>query len=111
MKIHYRGYVAHVAYSKEDGCLVGEVPYLQNTLLAFDGQTPTEVEQRFHEAIDDYLTLCAEAGETPETQTPVTLTLHITERAQEAAKRASASAHMPLEAWASQRLEAALLEA
>lgn len=51
-----QGYQAKVEFSNEDGCFVGHVLGIPDT-LAFDGQTAEEVTQSFHVCIDKYLEL------------------------------------------------------
>lgn len=54
--LEYQGYRSKVEFSNEDGCFVGHVLGIPDT-LAFDGQTAKEVTQSFHVCIDEYLKL------------------------------------------------------
>jgi predicted HicB family RNase H-like nuclease len=111
-KMRYKGYTADIEYSEADQCFVGKVGNLRHAVLSFAGTTQAALEQEFRETVDDYLASCAEDGDTPERQLPVVLTLHISERAESAAKKAAERAHLPLDEWAAHKLEeAALLEA
>lgn len=65
--MNYKGYAASVEYSAEDGCLVGHVLGLANSVIGFHGDSVAEVEEDFHNAIDSYLDACAEWGRKPDT--------------------------------------------
>jgi predicted HicB family RNase H-like nuclease len=61
--LEYKGYIATV--EAEDGVFFGRVAGLRD-VITFEGSTFAEVEQAFHESIDDYLAFCAERGEPPD---------------------------------------------
>ena len=62
--MEYRGYHAYVRYSEEDRLFVGEVIGINDT-LGFHGSTVDELEQMFHQSIDNYLAMCEEFGKKP----------------------------------------------
>lgn len=62
--LKYRGYEAKIRYSAEDEGLVGEILYI-NDVIHFFGENHQAVLEAFHEAVDSYLALCAERGESP----------------------------------------------
>ena len=60
----YKGYAARIDYSDDNGCFVGRVAGIRD-LITFHGETVAELRRAFEEAVDFYLTTCAERGETP----------------------------------------------
>ena len=63
--MEYKGYHTKPAYSAEDECFIGKVLGI-NDSVSFHGFSVEEFNAAFHEAIDDYLELCAEHGKTPD---------------------------------------------
>ena len=63
--MEYKGYIGSVEFSQEDSVLFGKVLGIR-ALISYEGQTVHELVADFHEAVDDYLNLCAEEGKTPE---------------------------------------------
>ena len=63
--IYYKGYYSQIEYSAEDNCLYGKIEGI-NDLVTFDSQNACEIEQSFHEAVDDYLQFCKEVGKKPD---------------------------------------------
>lgn len=61
----YRGYAAHIVYSDEDGCFVGRVAGIRD-IVGFHGESVAELRRSFEEAVDFYLSTCAERGEKPQ---------------------------------------------
>lgn len=64
--IQYKGYVGSVEFSENDGIFYGKVQGIRS-LISYEGTNATQLVSDFHEAVDDYLALCAEEGTTPET--------------------------------------------
>lgn len=63
--LSYRDYTGSVEYSSVDNCLFGRVLGI-NDMVSYEGASVEELRQAFEEAVDDYLTLCAETGKEPE---------------------------------------------
>ena len=63
--MEYKGYHAKIEYDAEDGVLVGKVFGICDTII-FDGETVKEIEDIFHQSIDDYIQHCAEIGKEPD---------------------------------------------
>lgn len=59
--MEYKGYHADVKYSDEDKMFVGEVIGV-NDSLTFHGFSVDELEEMFHQSIDNYLVMCREFG-------------------------------------------------
>lgn len=62
--LEYRGYQSKIKVSKEDKILYGKIEGIDDHIL-FEGDTVNEIEKAFHEAVDDYLALCADVGKEP----------------------------------------------
>jgi len=63
--MEYKGYIGKVEIDDEVGILYGEVINVRD-VITFEGTSVEEVQQAFHESVDDYLEFCAERGESPE---------------------------------------------
>lgn len=61
----YKNYNGTVEYSKEDQCLFGKVVGIKS-LLSYEGDSVMELEQNFHNIIDEYLDDCRERNIEPE---------------------------------------------
>jgi len=63
--LEYKNFTGSIEYSKEDDLLFGKVLGI-NSLISYEGKTGLELENDFREAIDAYITDCAQEGITPE---------------------------------------------
>ena len=63
--LKYKDYWATVEYVPEEQILHGRVEGI-NDLITFEAVRADEVEDAFHEAVDDYLAFCEEIGKTPQ---------------------------------------------
>ncbi|KAF0109832.1 MAG: protein encoded in hypervariable junctions of pilus protein cluster [Chloroflexi bacterium] len=61
----YLDYEAVVEYDENARVFHGEVLHIRD-VITFQGATVDELEQSFHESVDDYMAFCAERGESPE---------------------------------------------
>lgn len=64
--MQYKGYVGSVEFSENDGIFYGKVQGIRS-LISYEGTNAAQLVSDFHEAVGDYLALCAEEGTTPET--------------------------------------------
>lgn len=64
MPMMYKNYAARIEYSDEDGCFIGRVSGIRD-MISFHGETVAELRHAFEEAVDFYLTTCAERSEIP----------------------------------------------
>jgi predicted HicB family RNase H-like nuclease len=62
----YKGYIGSVTFDAEDRIFYGRVLGVSSTLIGFEGSTVADLEKDFHNAVDDYLEMCAEEGKEPE---------------------------------------------
>ncbi|MBR2766060.1 MAG: type II toxin-antitoxin system HicB family antitoxin [Blautia sp.] len=63
--MEYKGYHASIKYSDEDRVFVGEVLGI-NDSLGFHGASVAELENAFHQSVDNYLEMCREFGKEPD---------------------------------------------
>ena len=52
--MEYKGYHAKIEFSAEDHVFIGRILGI-NDVIAFDGDNVIELENMFHESVDDYL--------------------------------------------------------
>ncbi len=63
--LEYKGYTGSIEYSAEDGLLYGKALGIRG-LLSYEGKTGKDMENDFHETINDYLEDCNRIGIKPE---------------------------------------------
>ena len=61
----YRGYTATVEYDEDDKLWYGTLDGIKD-LVNFHAFEIENIEQSFHDAVDDYLDFCARVGKEPE---------------------------------------------
>lgn len=60
----YNGYSARIEFDADDRIFFGRLSGIRD-IVTFHGRTVDELEAAFKEAVDHYLTTCAELGQTP----------------------------------------------
>jgi len=63
--LEYKGYFGSVEYNDDDEVFHGRLEFIRD-LVTYEGTDARSLKQAFHEAVDDYLELCAEQGREPE---------------------------------------------
>lgn len=63
--MEYKGYIAKVIFDEEAGIFSGDVINIRD-VITFQGESVKELEQAFHDSVEDYLEFCKERGEEPE---------------------------------------------
>lgn len=63
--LEHKGYFGSVEYSDEDEVFHGRLEFIRD-LVTYEGTDAKSLKQAFHEAVDDYLALCAEEGRKPD---------------------------------------------
>ena len=63
--LEYKGYHTKIDYDAENEILYGKIEGI-NDLVDFQSDSPKEIEQEFHSAVDDYLALCMELNVPPD---------------------------------------------
>ena len=63
--MEYKGYHAIVEFEAEDQIFVGEVFGIVDS-LSFHGTSVEELEEMFHQSVDNYINACRHFGKEPE---------------------------------------------
>ena len=63
--MEYKGYIAHIEQSEEDGCLVGHIAGITD-IVGFHADTAPELQAVFEEAVEDYLATCKRLNKPPQ---------------------------------------------
>ena len=63
--LEYKGYLTRIEYSVQDRVLYGKIEGIKD-LVNFESDSVDGIVYEFHCAVDDYLEMCAELGETPD---------------------------------------------
>lgn len=102
--LSHRGYQARVEFDAQDRVFVGHVAGIRD-VVGFHGESVSELEAAFHEAVDNYLAACAALGQAPDKPYSGRLMLRL---APEVHARIGAAAQlegMSLNQWAARTLE------
>ena len=60
--LHYKGYSAKADYSAEDRIFYGTILGISD-MVEFQSENAKDLEDEFHQAVDEYLEFCKEIGE------------------------------------------------
>lgn len=63
--LYYKGYYGKIEYSAEDKVIYGKIMGT-HSLISFESESATDIENEFHNTVDDYLSYCEEEGIEPE---------------------------------------------
>lgn len=63
--LSYSGYVGSIHFSHDDQVFWGKLELI-DTLVTFEANNASELEQNFKNAVDDYLLVCKEQGVEPQ---------------------------------------------
>jgi len=63
--MEYKGYIAKVEVDESAGILHGEVMNVRD-VITFEGRNVQELQNAFHDSVEDYLEFCAARREDPE---------------------------------------------
>lgn len=63
--LYYKGYYCKIEYSAEDKVIYGKIMGI-HSLISFESESATDIENEFHNTVDDYLSYCEEEGVEPE---------------------------------------------
>ena len=62
--LSYKGFIGRVHFSAEDEVFHGKLEGV-NDLITFEGKSVEELKKAFHDAVEDYLSICEEIGKDP----------------------------------------------
>ena len=63
--MRYKGYIGMVEYDDDAKIFHGDVINTRD-VITFEGESVKEIEQAFHDSVDDYIAWCKEDGVIPE---------------------------------------------
>jgi len=63
--IEYKGYIGSIEYSSDDKCFFGKLEMIDD-LVTFEATTAQDLENNFHNAVDEYLQTCEALGREPQ---------------------------------------------
>lgn len=64
--LEYKGYLGSVDFSDSDEVFHGKLEFIRD-LVSYEGTDAKGLKAAFHEAVEDYLELCAQQGRAPDT--------------------------------------------
>lgn len=108
--MEYKGYTAVIEYDNYDECLVGSVVGITDRLV-FDGESIPEIQENFHNVLDNYLALCEKTGKQPETPKSGKLSLRLPAELHAVVARKSESAGKSINQMVVDALTATYLDA
>jgi len=104
--MNYKGYCAKVEFDPEDRIFVGRIIGTRD-VIGFHGESVTELETAFHEAVDNYLAACEKLGQKPDKPYSGNLMLRIPADVHAAVAAAAQANGKSINQWATGVLESA----
>jgi predicted HicB family RNase H-like nuclease len=104
--MEYKGYRGAVHYSAEDRVLHGRILGIED-VVNFEGADVDELEEAFHEAVDDYLALCEKLGRAPDREYSGRIPLRIDSALHRRVAIAADSEAKSVNSWIADALKAA----
>lgn len=108
--MEYHGYHAQIEYNAEDEVFVGKVFGIADS-LNFHGTSVSELEDMFHQSIDNYLQMCAETGKAPEKEFKGSFNIRISPELHKEISLQAAQEGITLNQYVLRALEESLLPA
>ena len=102
----YNGYFAKVEFDAEDHIFVGRIIGIRD-VISFHGETVSELEMAFHDAVDNYLAACRELGQKPNKPYSGNLMLRIPAEIHAAVASAAEASGKSINQWAAGVLDKA----
>ena len=102
--MEYKGYQGSVYYNDEDRVFFGKIMFIP-PLISYEGTDVDTLIRSFHEAVDDYLDLCAESGKTPAKPFKGSFNVRVTPELHQRAAEVAAEQHKKLNSLISEALE------
>jgi predicted HicB family RNase H-like nuclease len=99
----YKGYVAEIWYEEDDAAFHGIVQGIRDT-VHFEGRSPEDLTQAFHDSVDDYLEFCASRGEEPQKPYSGKLALRTTPEIHALLSKAASNDGKSINQWISDTL-------
>jgi predicted HicB family RNase H-like nuclease len=102
----YKGYVARIEYDEEDRIFVGHLAGIKD-IVGFHGTTVDELEDAFHESVDNYIAISEETGRPVQKPYSGKLMLRISPDVHAAVATAAEVHGKSINQWASEVLDKA----
>lgn len=107
MTLEYKGYVSGpIDFDAEDGIFSGVVAGLSD-VIHFEGTTAEELRASFEGSIDEYLTICAEKGRTPDKPFSGKMLVRATPELHRKAALRAAAEGISISQWIARQIDAA----
>ncbi|MEN6493449.1 MAG: type II toxin-antitoxin system HicB family antitoxin [Thermoguttaceae bacterium] len=103
----YKGYSAKVVLDEEQGVFHGQVIGTTD-IITFEGGTPEELVNAFHDSVDDYLAFCEQRGEKADKPYSGRFVLRVTPELHRGIAIAAKRANVSMNDWITAALEEAL---
>lgn len=104
----YNGYIARIEYDEVDRIFVGHLAGIRD-IVGFHGSTVDELEQAFHETVDNYLAICEETGRPAQKPYSGKLMLRVSPEAHAAVATTAAAHGKSINQWAAEVLTKAAI--
>ena len=102
--MRYKDYRAVISYDEEDRIFVGEVFGISDS-LNFHGRSIDELEEAFHDSVENYLDLCRKIGKNPQKEYSGTFNVRTTPALHERAAEYAANNGITLNQVVSRAME------
>ncbi|MBC7730318.1 MAG: type II toxin-antitoxin system HicB family antitoxin [Bacteriovorax sp.] len=102
----YNGYSARVEFDAEDRIFVGHIAGIRD-IVGFHGESVSELEAAFHEAVDDYLAACKKLKQAPDKPYSGRVMLRLPPELHARASAAAQVTGLSFNQWATRALEQA----
>ena len=102
----YRSYVARIEFDEEDWIFVGHLAGIKD-IVGFHGTTVDELENAFHESVDNYIAISDETGRPAQKTYSGKLMLRVSPDTHAAVATNAAAHGMSINQWASEVLDKA----
>lgn len=102
----YKGYAAAVEFDGDDEIFVGRLVGI-NDVVGFHADSVDELKAAFHEAVDDYIQTCRQAGKRPEKSYSGSLMVRVDPSVHAQAAKAAELSGKSLAQWAEEKLRTA----
>lgn len=104
--MNHNGYFAKVEFDPEDHLFIGRIVGIKD-VVCFHGESVSELETAFHEAVDNYLSACEELGQQPNKPYSGNLMLRIPSEIHAAVASAAEASGTSINQWAAKALDRA----
>jgi predicted HicB family RNase H-like nuclease len=96
--LSHKGFSARVEFDSADGIFFGRIAGIAD-VVGFHANTVHDLVAAFHEAVDDYVSTCANIGKVPERSFSGKLMLRVDPQVHAASVRAAKLAGLSLNQW------------